>query len=30
MKKVVEPGEFTLWIGTNSSDGLSADFEVLN
>lgn len=30
MKKVVEPGEFTLWLGTNSDEGLSADFEVIN
>lgn len=29
MKKVVEPGDFRLWIGTNSQEGLSADFEVL-
>lgn len=28
MKKVVEAGEFTLWLGTNSEEGLSADFEV--
>ena len=28
MKKVVEPGDFTLWIGTNSDEGLSADFKV--
>lgn len=30
MKKVVEPGEFTVWIGTNSDEGLSADFEVVD
>lgn len=30
MKKVVEPGEFTLWLGTNSDEGLSADFEVID
>lgn len=30
MKKVVEPGEFTLWIGTNSNEGPSADFEVID
>lgn len=30
MKKVVEPGDFKLWIGTNSQEGLSADFEVNN
>lgn len=30
MKKVVEPGEFTLWIGTNSDEGPSADFEVID
>ena len=30
MKKVVEPGEFRLWLGTNSDEGLSADFEVIN
>lgn len=29
MKKVVEPGDFTLWVGTNSEEGLSADFEVI-
>lgn len=29
MKKVVEPGDFTLWVGTNSAEGLSADFEVI-
>lgn len=29
MKRAVEPGEFTLWIGTNSEEGLSADFEVI-
>lgn len=28
MKHIVEPGEFTLWLGTNSDEGLSADFEV--
>ena len=30
MQKVVEPGEFTLWLGTNSEEGLAADFEVIN
>lgn len=30
MKRVVEPGEFTLWLGTNSDEGLSADFEVID
>lgn len=30
MKKVVEPGEFTLWLGTNSDEGLSADLEVID
>lgn len=29
MQRVVEPGEFTLWIGTNSDEGLAADFEVV-
>lgn len=29
-KKVVEPGEFKLWLGTNSDEGLSADFEVID
>ena len=29
-KKVVEPGDFTLWLGTNSDEGLSAEFEVIN
>jgi beta-glucosidase len=28
MKRVVEPGDFTLWVGTNSQEGLSADFMV--
>ena len=28
MKKVVEPGDFTLWVGTNSQEGISADFKV--
>lgn len=28
MKNVVEPGDFKLWIGTNSDEGLSADFKV--
>lgn len=27
-KRVVEPGDFTLWLGTNSDEGLSCDFEV--
>lgn len=30
MQKVVEPGTFTLWLGTNSDEGLAADFEVIN
>lgn len=30
MQKVVEPGDFTIWLGTNSQEGLSADFEVIN
>lgn len=30
MKKVVEPGEFKLWLGTNSDEGLSAEFEVMD
>lgn len=30
MKKVVEAGDFRLWLGTNSEEGLSADFEVMN
>jgi len=29
MKKVVEPGDFTLWVGTNSQEGISADFKVV-
>lgn len=29
MKKVVEPGEFTLWIGTHSEEGLSIGFKVI-
>ena len=29
MQKVVEPGEFTLWVGTHSEEGLSAGFEVI-
>lgn len=28
MKKVVEPGDFTLWVGTNSQEGISANFKV--
>ena len=28
-QKVVAPGEFTLWLGTNSDEGLSQKFEVL-
>lgn len=28
MKKVVESGDFRLWVGTNSQEGLSADFKV--
>ena len=28
-QKVVEPGEFTLWLGTNSEEGLSQDFEII-
>ena len=30
MKKIVEPGEFTLWVGTNSQEGISVDFRVLD
>ena len=26
----VEPGDFKLWVGTNSAEGLSAEFSVLN
>jgi len=29
MKKVVEPGDFTLWVGTNSQEGISADLKVV-
>ncbi len=29
MKRVVEPGEFRLWLGTSSAEGLWADFEVV-
>ncbi len=29
MKKLVEPGDFTLWVGTNSQEGISADFKVV-
>jgi len=29
MKKEVEPGDFTLWVGTNSQEGISADFKVV-
>jgi hypothetical protein len=29
-KRMVEPGGFTLWLGTNSDEGLFADFEVIN
>jgi len=28
MKKVVEPGDFTLWVGTNSQEGISVNFKV--
>jgi len=28
MKKVVEPGDFNLWVGTNSSEGLQTNFIV--
>lgn len=28
MKSAVEPGDFKLWVGTNSADGLTADFTV--
>lgn len=28
MKRVVEPGDFTLWVGTNSKEGISVDFRV--
>jgi beta-glucosidase len=30
MKKTVEPGTFKLWVGPNSREGLTADFEVIN
>ena len=30
MKKTVEPGTFKLWIGPNSREGLTTDFEVIN
>ena len=30
MKKTVEPGDFRLWVGTNSQEGLSVDFEITN
>jgi beta-glucosidase len=30
MKKVVEPGAFKLWVGANSREGLSVDFEIIN
>lgn len=30
MKKVVEPGMFNLWIGSNSADGLKVQFEVID
>ena len=30
MKKVVEPGDFTLWVGTNSKEGITTDFQVLD
>lgn len=29
MNYTVEPGEFKLWVGSNSDEGLSADFKVL-
>lgn len=28
INRVVEPGEFTLWVGTNSQEGISVDFKV--
>jgi beta-glucosidase len=28
MKKVVEPGDFNLWVGPNSRDGLKSSFTV--
>jgi len=28
MKKVVEPGGFTLWVGKSSQEGITADFKV--
>lgn len=30
MKKVVEPGGFTLWVGKSSQEGITADFKVLD
>ena len=30
MKKIVEPGEFTLWVGPSSQEGISVDFSVLD
>jgi beta-glucosidase len=30
MKKVVEPGDFRLWAGKNSLEGLAAEFSVIN
>lgn len=29
MNYIVEPGDFNLWVGTNSKEGLTAEFEVL-
>lgn len=29
MERTVEPGGFTLWMGTNSDEGLSAEFDVV-
>lgn len=30
MKKVVEPGDFNLWVGTDSGQGLTSGFRVIN
>ncbi len=30
MKKIVEPGDFRLWTGTNSQEGLFADFKIID
>lgn len=30
MNYIVEPGDFNLWVGTNSKEGLTAEFEIIS